>query len=362
MRKTAVTTGLLALLAGACGGAPEPPPAAPKQPAASVEEPVFKVWEMGPLALARSNSAIPFLVDAAGAVVDTPCFERARKLEPWNTSRTQVIDKLETNADGIRAAIRGWAKDAIFTDEGTAGLAVALTVAWKTPAIVHAPNPKVRLTADQECIDAATRFLPAGVKAVTTLFGAREVTFTGGAPLSKDQVAALRKAADKAKVRFRPLTASGETAKKKQPVLGFRLSFNTPLWFAWGDLPAEVWVREQDPAACRLNLVFDDVIPRVPECEGPKDVGFGASQGETAAEVVLKVSADGVTAETTAKAGETVMIQAGDRVVAWLTPAPIIEGVDLAVDTLVLDPDGGPGGDLVPFGKPPKSKSSKKKH
>jgi hypothetical protein len=360
MRKIAATAGLLALLALACGGVPEPEPVAPG-PAVSVEEPVFKVWEMGALARARTDAALPFPIDATGDPLETPCFQRARGLEPWNTGRPQVIGKLDANAEGVRAAIRAWAKDALFADEATAGLATALAVAWETPAIVHAPNGKVRLVAEQTCIDPVARSLPAGVRAVTTLFGAREVTFTGGAQLSKEQVAALRKAAEKAKARLRPLTAAGETATKKQPVHGFRLSFNPPLWFAWGDLPAEVWAREQDPAACRLNLVFDDVTPRVPECGGPRDVGFGASQGETAAVVVLKVSADGVTAEATAKAGETVMLQAGGRVVVWLTPQPIIEGVDLAVDTLVLDPEGGPGGDLKPFGKAPKPKPAKKK-
>jgi hypothetical protein len=362
MERVMIPAGLLALFTWACGGAPEPAPAAPAPaPAANVEEPVFKVWEMGALARARTDAALPFPIDAAGAALETPCFQRARGLEPWNTARSRVVAKLEANAEGIRAAIRAWAGDAIFTGEATAGLAAALAVAWETPAIVHAPNGKVRLAAEQACVDPATRSLPAGVRAVTTLFGAREVTFTGGAPLSKEQLAVLRKAAEKAKARFRPLTAAGETATKKQPVHGFRLSFNPPLWFAWGDLPAEAWAREQDPAACRLNLVFDDVVPRVPECGGPKDVGFGASQGETAAVVVLKVSADGVTAEATAKAGETVMLQAGGRVVVWLTPKPIIEGVDLAVDTLVLDPEGGPGGDLVPFGKAPKPKPAKKK-
>jgi hypothetical protein len=354
-----IPAGLLALLVGACGGAPEPVPEAPRPPPVPVEEPTFKVWEMGALARARTDAPVPFLIDGAGAPVETPCFERARGLKPWDTGRAQVISKLEANGEAIRAAIRAFALEPIFS--GDEELASTLAVAWEVPAIVHAPGGKVRLAADQACIDPGARSLPEGARAVTTLFGARELRFTGQEPLAKDRLAALRKAAEKAKLRFRPLTAEGEPATGKRPAHGFRLSFPSPLWFAWGDLPKEAWGREQDPAECRLNLVFDDVVPRVPECGGPADVGFGAVRGESAGAVVLKVSADGVTAGATAKAGETVMVQAGGRVIVWLTPTPIVEGVEVAVDTLVLDPGGGPGGDLVPFGKPPKPKPAKKK-
>ena len=134
------------------------------------------------------------------------------------------------------------------------------------------------------------------------------------------------------------------------------------LWLAWGDLPKESWAKESDPALCSLNLVDYDATPRVPACDKHREAGFGVEPGDEDGPVVLKVASDGVVVKKTAKYGQETMIQAGDRVVVWVTATPIEEGADLKVDSLVLDPGKHPEGDIGAFGTPAPDKKKKKKH
>jgi hypothetical protein len=379
-----------AALACGCGGAQEETVAKPKK--VKVDEPIFKVQSIGPLAAAVSSPRLPFLLGADGAVIDTPCFERASGLAPWETQRAVVLDKLDESQVAISKAISAWVEAEILSSEPLGALKGKLQASFEDPMVVSAPDAKVRLAADQKCIDPKSRFLPEGARAVTTLFGAKVLVLRGKDELSKAQIKALRKAAKKAKVGFRPSpgflraidAATGAFAadEAKRPLFvgpdgkpvaadrlpptedlptnGFELVMYEPLWLAFGDLPKERWGKENDPAVCNLNLVDYDATPRVPACDKDREAGFGVEPGDEDGTVVLKVASDGVVAKKTAKYGEETMIQAGDRVVVWVTAAPIEEGADLKVDSLVLDPGKHPEGDIGAFGKPAPEK--KKKH
>jgi hypothetical protein len=389
------TTSLILVLVGAalacgCGGAQGETVKKPKP--AKVDEPIFKVQSIGPLSAAMSNPKLPFVIGADGAVIDTPCFERATGLDSWETQRAVVLEKLEENQAAISKEISAWAEAEILSFGPLGELKGKLQASFEEPMVISAPDAKVRLALDQKCIDEKSRFLPDGARAVTTLFGAKVLVFRGKDALSKSQLKALRKAAKKAKVGFRPSpgflraidaeTGAFAATETKQPLFvgpdgkpvtedrlppaedlptnGFELVMYEPLWLAWGDLPKERWGRENDPAMCNLNLVDYDATPRVPACDKDREAGFGVEPGDEDGTVVLKVASDGVVAKKTAKYGEETMIQAGSRVVVWVTAAPIEEGADLKVDSLVLDPGKHPDGDLGAFGKPAPEK--KKKH
>ena len=379
-----------AAIATGCGGAQQEAVQKPKH--VKVDEPAFRVQSIGPLASAMSTPRVPFLMGADGAAIDTPCFVRATGVEQWETERPLVLEKLAENQAAISKAISAWAEAEILSIGSLGALKGRLQATFEDPIVLNAPDAKVRLAADQKCVDEKTRFLAEGSKAVTTLFGAKVLVLRGKDALSKQQIKALRKAAGKAKVGFRPSrgflraiapeTGAFAATETKQPLFigpdgkpvtedrlpptedlpinGFELVMYEPLWFAWGDLPKERWGRENDPAVCSLNLVDYDATPRVPACDKNREAGFGVEPGDGEDEVVLKVASDGVVASKTAKYGEETMIQAGSRVVVWVTATSIEEGADLKVDSLVLVPKENPAGELGAFGKPAPSK--KKKH
>jgi hypothetical protein len=373
-----------------CGGARQE--TVKKVKSVKVDEPFFRVQSIGPLTEAASSPRVPFLIGADGKTLDTPCFERATGLPTWETERPQVIAKLAENQEAISKVITAWVEAEFLSFGPLAELKGKLQASFERPIVLHAPDAKIRFDPAQKCIDEKTRFLPDGVKAVTTLFGAKVIVLRGKDALSQQQIKALRKAAKRAKVGFRPSRgcvraidpATGAYAvtegreplfdgpdgkpvtegrlppPEDRPLNGFELVMYEPLWLAWGDLPKEQWGRENDPQVCNLNLVDYDATPRVPACDKKREAGFGVEPGDDEGTVVLKVASDGVVATKTAKYGVETMIQAGKRVVVWVTATPIEEGADLKVDSLVLDPGGGPKGELGAFGTPAPSK--KKKH
>jgi len=392
--KKAISSVLLlacAAFALSCGGAPEQE-TIKKPKRVKVDEPLFKVQSIGALDEALSSPRLPLLIGTKGATLDTPCFERATGLSSWETQRAVVLEKLDENQAAISKEISAWTEAEILSFGPLGELKGKLQASFEDPVVLSAPDAKVRFAADQRCVDEKTRFLPEGAKAVTTLFGAKVLVLRGKDALSKKQIKALRKAAQKANVGFRPSrgflraidpeTGAFAVTETKQPLFvgldgkpvtedrlpqaedlplnGFELVMYEPLWFAWGDLPKERWGRENDPAACSLNLVDYDATPRVPACDKDREAGFGVEPGEEDGTVVLKVASDGVVASKTAKYGQETMIQAGSRVVVWVTAAPIEEGADLKVDSLVLDPGSAPKGELGAFGKPAPSKKKKR--
>jgi hypothetical protein len=378
-----------ALLCG-CGGAEQGTAKKPKR--VKVEVPFFRVQSIGPLAEAATRMQVPFLLGPGGAALDTPCFGRATGLTPWETRRPVVLEKLAENQAAISKAIAAWVDAEILAPAPLAALRGGLQASYEDPIVLNAPDAKVRLAPDQTCVDEKTRFLPDGAKAVTTLFGAKVIVLRGKEALTKPELKALRKAAKRADVGFRPSRgfrravdpASGAFAatesgaplfvgpdgkpvtedrlppEEDRPLAGFELVMYEPLWFAWGDLPQEKWRKESDPAVCRVNLVDYDATPRVPACDPNREAGFGVEPGEGEGAVVLKVASDGVVSTKTAKYGEATMIQVGSRVVVWVTATPIEEGADLAVDSLVLDPKKDPEGELGAFGTPAPEKRKKR--
>jgi hypothetical protein len=388
---SAIAVGLCAALAVGCGGAEQE--VVKKKPAhVKVDEPFFRVQAIGPLDGAVESARLPFLLGADGKILDTPCFERATGPGSWETERPQVLEKLGQNDAAISKTILGWVEAEILSFGPLGALKGKLQATYGRPTVIHAANEKIRLAADQACIDEETRFLPDGAKAVTTLFGAKVLALHGKDALSKQELKALRKAAARAKVGFRPsrgflraldpetgafavdeakrplfvgpdgkpVTEDRLPPEEELPVNGFELVMYAPLWFAWGDLPKELWQKENDPAICALNVVDYDATPRVPTCDKMREAGFGVEPADAEGEVVLKVASDGVVATKTAKYGQETMIQAGRRVVVWLTATPIEEGADLKVDSLVLDPKEKAGGELGAFGKPAPSKKKKR--
>jgi hypothetical protein len=361
---------VLVAVGNGCGAAQEQAdetPAKPAVPAADSEgdEPTFRVWSFGVLDEATREAGLPYLIDADGSRLETACYVRARGLKPWETERAKVIGKIESKREGIHQAILEWL-EATMLPEGTN------TKGWQTayekPTVVHAPDAKLRLAADQQCVDDKGA-LPEGSKTVTTLFGAKTLRIKSPAPFEKKLVKQLRKSAKKAKVWLKPIKAyrraldedgdpvSGPDGKKlflapdgrlvpakqipkgaKRRIYELELSSWAPLWFAFGDLPDDGWAREFGPETCGVNLVFDDATPRAADCDEAAEVGFGVRRGSED-RVEVRATADGFTAKAEVPFGSVLKLQVSGRVVVWVKPKKILEGALLKVNSLVLDPE-----------------------
>jgi hypothetical protein len=363
------------VVACGCGAAPEQVEEAPPPSPISADEsdePEFNVWSFGVLDQATREPRLPYLIDASGVRLDTPCYDTARQLKPWETERGTVLAKLEQYAAGIADSLLVWFEDVLLGgDGGTEGWSVS----YSEPMIVHAPDAKLRLAGDQQCVDQSGA-LPDGSKTVTTLFGAKTLHFKSSQPLDKKLIKRLRKASKKAKVWLKPLKAyrravdedgdvvsgpggeklyvspDGRLVPRKQVPKGakrriYELELNSwqPIWFAFGDLPEDAWAKEFSGDRCEVNLVYDDATPRPLDCDDLVDVGLGVSRGG-GDRVTVKATVDGYTAKGTVPFGEVLMMQVSGRVVLWIKPRKILEGAMLRVNSLVLDPQSA--GDAPP--------------
>jgi hypothetical protein len=383
--KAVVAAAIVAVVCG-CGAAPEEveePPPAPVEDVDDVDEPTFRVWSFGVLEAATREVRLPYLVDAGGVRSEEPCYQPARGLKPWETQRGAVRTKLDEHAVAIEESILDWVAEVLLPEgESIAG--------WKAsydkPSIAHAPNDKVRLAGDQQCVSEKGS-LPEGAKTVTTLFGAKRIMLRSPQPLEKRVLKHVRKTAKKAKVWLKPLRAyrravdedgdpiygsdggklfvspDGRHVSSRQIPKGakrriYELELNSwqPLWFAYGDLPEEVWTREFDANRCTVNLVYDDATPREADCGEPAGVGFGVKL-LGGGEMEVRVAADGFTAVRSIKFDDVEMVQVGGRVIVWIKPEKILEGAELKINSLVLDPDSAADEPPISFPKakwPPK--------
>ncbi|MBW2278609.1 MAG: hypothetical protein JRF63_14045, partial [Deltaproteobacteria bacterium] len=168
-----------------------------------MDEPTFRVWSFGVLDRATREVRLPYQIHADGERLEEPCFQQARGLKPWETQRGEIVEKLGEHAGGIEQAILDWATEVLLPEgESTSGW----NASYERPSVVHAPNEKLRLAADQQCVSEKGT-LPEGSKTVTTLFGTKRIMFKSPQALGKQLLKRMRKTAKKVKVWFKPLRA-----------------------------------------------------------------------------------------------------------------------------------------------------------
>lgn len=351
-------------------GAVQPEPVEPPPPPVTsaddeVDEPNFRVWSFGVLDAATREVGLPYMIGADGGKLEQPCYQPVRGLKPWETGRKAVQAKLDEHAAGIEGAILDWVAEALLP-EGK------VTSGWKAsyerPSVVHVPNAELRLTGDQQCVSEKGS-LPEGAKTVTTLFGAKRIFLQSPQPIEKPVLKQMQRTAKRAKVWLKPLRAyrravdedgapmSGPDGKKlyvspdgrlvpskqipkgaKRRIYEIEINSWQPIWFAYGDLPEEAWVREFVAEKCTINLVYDDPTPRPADCGEPAGVGFGVALVGSG-DMEIRVAADGYTGRARAKFKDVVMIPVGGRVIVWVKTKKILEGAELKVNSLVLDPE-----------------------
>ncbi|MCP4601477.1 MAG: hypothetical protein GY847_13325 [Proteobacteria bacterium] len=360
-------------------------------------EPQFDIAGFEVFLKATTEADLPYLASADGVRSDIPCFTVTKKTKSWQTKNPSVLEDLSKRDSAIQKAVMAWTRDELLPSGVQPNIEASWRVELKKPQIVHANLDHIRFQEDEQCIDETTATLPALSKTVTTLFGALELNFESEIPLEATVLKKMRQTAKKGPFRLkttryeypRATDASGEPLKdekgrplfqgpagehllrhkipgiKNRPVFKWKLVFNRPLFVAYGDLPSDVWSRELDPIQCSVNLIFDDATPRIPECSGAKDAGFGITNSGSPDTVTVRVTADGVTVSKEVSFNTREMIQVAGRVIVWVKPKKLEEGALLNVDSLVLAPGSGTDDAVKSFVKrkkrPPKRKSNKPK-
>ncbi|MDJ0764219.1 MAG: hypothetical protein QNJ97_14650 [Myxococcota bacterium] len=346
------------------------------------KEPEFRAAGFFVLPKATVKTPLPYLARPDGTPMDLLCFKAAKELDPWDTAHRQTLIHMSRQKAAITKAVLAWFSETIASLDIPGVHGQKWKVNIETPAILHAPRSKVRFIDGMQCLGANTGRPPKGSRPVTTLFGARIFYFESPVPIAHKSLVAMKRHFRKSRMKLKEAVSyvpardengnprvnpegknlytspDGRLITKKQiPRLRDRvayrwsLSSKTPIYFAWGELPGDAVAREFQQEKCSLYLVFNDAIPRIPECPELKEVGFGVSPGEQPDEVVVKVTTDDEVESATTAFDTRVMIQVAGRAVVWVTPQKVEEGAFLTIDSFILDPGSGSPSALTSFAK-----------
>jgi hypothetical protein len=390
---------LVAVLAlVACGG---------KQPAEETADvpqeprgPDYQVF--APLPRAVVGAAVPYLTDEGG-LVDTPCFKPVAELEPVEADIV-LRDTIEQNEADALDAIRSWLVEDVAPAGLTSGIAGGWSIEMEDLVVLETPVDQLRFVEDQECISAARGWLPEGVRAVTTLFGARALHFTTDLPVGQDLQQELlselgmfnivmesealfvyepaldedgnQLTNDKDELLFQSpsglnIPQSEIPPSEQRTMKEWTLSAEQPIYFGFHEIPDDAWRKESEKDKCDVYLVWGDITPRTAECPEFQDSAFSATQTDDG-QVAITITTDGENRGVVMEFGKGQKLDINDRVMLWISPKKIEEGVMLRLNSLVLDPQPMDGGeeaeDAVPMRAPqvddeeelPAEKKSKK--
>lgn len=372
MKSTAVSLMIaiatVGFTAAGCGAREQEETTLPKSEFKFGKEPQFAISKLSALPKATPLDSIPYLATSNGVPKDETCFLATKEAQFWDTQNPVVLKQLKAMEAEIETAVLAWTRDTLYPER-----TFSFHARFEAPVIKHVSPAQVRLSPQQKCVDNVAMLFPNGARTITTQFGAEEFFYESKSPIDQQLIKKMEPKAKAAKCLVKALPydypqaidTKGKPLKdakgrpqfkgpngellnkkdipklKKRPVFKWSLTCHKPVFFAVGDLQADAWSSEADPAKCSVNLIYWDATPRVPECPEFNDAGFGVEQITEQNAVKVKVTADGETVSQTIPFNERQAIQISGRMVVWVVATPIEEGALLSIDSFVIAPNSG---------------------
>ena len=332
-----------------------------------------------PLPQIALKATLPLLLGPEGED-ETSCFVPLPDLVPEPPSGIEIKHLVEKHSAAVDKVFRDW----FVNDLAPVGLSQGLAARWEiTPEeimVISVDDDAVKFADDQSCIDSDSGWLPQGTHPVTMLIGAKTIQFKSQLPLDSEiQEEIMRSVGaenivlespslfvyepvfdengqQKANADGVPLVVAPDgtyitedqipdpTTRK---MTDWTLKSETPIYFAFRELPTSAYRRESDKDLCDVFLVWGDIVPRKPECDEYTESGFTAAKTEDG-QVALTITTEQSNKGITLGFGEGKMVQVDERIILWLSPKKIEEGVLLRVNSLVLNPKTVAGTSSVP--------------
>ncbi|MDD5306599.1 MAG: hypothetical protein PHU25_04690 [Deltaproteobacteria bacterium] len=373
----AMVLAVFAVALGCGAAAPKETTAVDKGP----KGPDYQVWALLPKATLKAD--LPFIV-GEGASEDTQCFKKVENLAPQSADVTTQGLMGDHKAE-VAEAVRAW----FYTDLAPSGLTDITTRNWTIEIddlmTAEVPAEQIRFAEHPDCIDKDVGWLPPNQHAVTTLFGAKILKVKSSLPIDPEMQQELVRAASSQNMVIespalfvyepavdasgnsmmspegKPLfkSPSGEFIPESQVpppakrlMKDFTLKSEKPLFFAFREIPNDAWRKESKKDDCDVFLIWDDLTSRPPECPEFNETAFSATKGSgKPIAVTLTTGKERMGVEM--EYDETTVVHVNDRIVLWINPAKVDEGVRLRLNSLVLNPralgetsgGGGEGGD-----------------
>ncbi|MDJ0761402.1 MAG: hypothetical protein QNJ97_00315 [Myxococcota bacterium] len=365
---TLVIAAVMSCFAG-CGGGQPAKTEAPKQPPKTSAGPSGPDYQLfGPLNKAQAVAELPLLLNEEG-ISYIPCFQMVGDLSP-QASGMEVLDQVRQNARAVSDAIRNWFVEDVMEGDISSSEASRWQIEIEDVEMVSVPSKKLRFDENQRCVDEDSGAFHDDLRPITALIGSRKLRFKSSLPIGLDRQEEMIRAVGMSNIvlespdifvwePMRDTTGNpivnehGEILFKspegkfvpetqvpppEQRVMReWTLTADAPIYFGVQEASEEAIRRETKKKKCNVYLVWGDVTPRYPECDEFSEVGFVASQGKDGS-IDIQIKTDNDALSVTAEYKHTAMAQVNDRIILWLKPKKIEEGLLLRVNSLVLNP------------------------
>jgi len=327
------------------------------------DEPSFVIDTFGVLKKATTKVSLPYLADNLGNPLEKPCFEIVAKPVSWETKNKDIQKAFIQNKEAIDQSIHKELVE-IFSKDISKNEMKNWTIEYEEPFIVHIPVSDINFVENMKCVGNKSKNFPLNSKIVTTYFGAKVIHIKSPKIVKAKTVRKLKATAIKNNLRIKPMDAfsraldekgkpkfdhkrrklfnspSGKLIfrkdiplPKKRPMLEWSIKAKNPIYFAFGDLLKNAFVKETIKEKCSVYLVFDDVVPQVPECKEFNNAGFSIIRTKEDGVMEITGHAGDVQSSRKIKFNKTSMLQVGGSIITWLTLKEIEEGAFVEIDS-----------------------------
>ncbi|MCK9460410.1 MAG: hypothetical protein M0R80_12295 [Proteobacteria bacterium] len=358
---------------------------------AAPKGPDYQVF--APLKQATLEVKMPWVM-GEGADPDKPCFKPVEDAQPAEAD-VVLKETVNDNLKGVKKAIVEWMIEVLQPDGLSRAIAESWTMSFEDVVAIEVAPDAVRFVDDPQCFG-KSGWLPDGQHLATTVVGVKAIKFEANLPVGNALKAAIHEAAGIKSVVMesdalfdyspavdaagqplmdpdgKPLfnSPTGEyigeaevppAEKRQMKEWTFKLA--TPLYVGVKELPKDAVRKESAKDKCDIIIIPDVPKPQPPECAEFSEVGFTVTilEGEEKPVSITMVVGDQNKGITLAWK-EATKVQVNDRIILWIQPEKVEVGVNLKLNSLVLNPQPmaeGEGGGEPEYGEGGTFKSDK---
>jgi len=353
----------LFVVVSACG---DKKPETQTQVKAKPTGPDYQVF--APLEKLTRESTLPFVI---GSDELFPCFQVVEELLPSEPDLI-VKEMLEKQNKYIAKLVRDWFVEELTVDGISSTIANKWTITPVNLYMIEVPRDQIRFTGGPECLE-KSGWLPDGQHLAVAYFGATQFDFESSLPLNMDIQQAMLETLgmenimlesealfvyeaamdDNGEPMLNPegkelytsptgefITVDEVPPPEKRLMEKWSLKAERPLYFGFKEIANDAWRKEKKKDKCNLILIPDQLDPQAPECAEFQEVGFSVTilpDDEKPVSLTMTLGEEehkGVQLGW----GEGKKMQVNDRMILWLKVEKVEVGVDLFINSLVLDP------------------------
>ena len=120
---------------------------------------------------------------------------------------------------------------------------------------------------------------------------------------------------------------------------------DNPIYFAYKEFPKAAWRKEGAKDKCNIILIPDALNPQKPDCAEFQESGFSVSiidDEDQPVSITIKTGEELKGVNLAWK--EPTKVQVNDRIIIWMMPEKVEVGVNLWLNSLVINPEPLPEG------------------